>query len=304
MVDTIAPQTSAAHSGLKVGDIVLSVENKPVTNPNQVSKIIKSISGVNFCIRIERVATNYTYRVKYEETENKTPIKSTNNIEEENVVDNFVMVENTKLEDNIDPSKRTKSISSSLDKIKSVDKVPKLISCGNENMSKFAQTIGNFSLRKRKIASEKVTAGDSNKSTPSHSVSGTPQHCPKTPVPATNVVSSKKQFVTELPEIIRTDSSGSDVEVLSGVVEIFKGKEVFLNSIMAFNDEHTFQLKDGSKYLNINAWGILPTKKDILLGYINIPLTEVLNECLSSMLGHYTKSYSFLPPNNNPPNRY
>lgn len=116
-------------------------------------------------------------------------------------------------------------------------------------------------------------------------------------------LTDKKHSISEVPEIVRTDSESLDSELLSTTIETYKGQEVSLSSIVTFNDDYVFNLKEGYKYLNINVWGTIPGASDVLLGYANIPLAHILYECCSSMLGHYMKSYSFLPPNNIIPNR-
>lgn len=305
VVDNIIPQTPAAQAGLKNGDIILAVENKTVSSVTQVSKIIKSISSVNVTLRIERVACDYIFKAQQsEKTELKTPTTNTNSIEDtdvsicdpDNAIDNAIG-------DSLESSKKFKSLAN-IEKVKS-DKVPKIISASNENMSKFAQTIGSFSLRKRKQSMERASNESSTRSTPTASSPGTPQHTFKQhlAIVPSNIM-LKKHSISEVPEIVRTDLDTQDVEVLSSVVECHKGKEVNIGSIMIFNEEYIFSLKENHKYLNVNVWATTSSGKDVLVGYTNIPLTEILNECCNSMLGHYMRTYSFLPPNNVPPNKY
>lgn len=302
IVDTVTPQTVAARAGLKAGDVVLTVENKAITQVTQISKIIKSLPAANITLRIERMVNNYTYKLKdCDKTEDKTPTSNTN-IEEDllqSEQDSFVMVENVKTEDGSELSRKIKTVLINTEKPKTNDKVPKLISAGNENMSKFAQTIGNFSLRKRKTSMERASNDGSNKSTPTPSVPGTPQHTAlkQHSITIPNLLTTKKHSISEVPEIIKTDSDNSETEILTPI-EVCKGLETALASVINCNDDHMFVLKEGLKYLNVNVWGTTANLKDVLLGYVNIPLTEVLNECCNSMLGHYIRSYSFLPPNN------
>lgn len=302
IVDTVTPQTVAARAGLKAGDIVLSVENKPISQVTQISKIIKSLPAANITLRIERMVSNYIFKLKdCDKTEDKTPTSNTS-IEEDLLQsdqDSFVMVENIKTEENSETGRKIKIATTNIEKQKVNDKVPKLISAGNENMSKFAQTIGNFSLRKRKTSMERASNEGSNKSTPTPSVPGTPQHATlkQHSITIPNLLTTKKHSISEVPEIIRTDPDNFELELLSPV-EVCKGYETALASVISFNEDHMFMLKEGLKYLNVNIWGTTTNSKDVLLGYVNIPLTEVLNECCNSMLGHYIRSYSFLPPNN------
>lgn len=295
VVDVVTPQTPASKAGLKPGDVILAIENKSVLNVTQIGKLFKSVSAVNISIRVERIVNNYIFKFKdIDKTDNKTPL-ITNTDEDllQNDQDNFVMVDNVIKPDEGDDKKNKMDV-----KTKCCDKVPKLITT-NENVSKFAQTIGNFTLRKRKASSERTPSNEgSNKSTPTPSIPGTPQHIAKHTISIPNLLLTKKHSISEIPEIIRTNSDGGDAEILSPI-EICKSREIPISSVASFNDEYVFMLKEGLKYLNINVWG-MSNSKDVLLGYINIPLGEVLNECCNSMLGHYIRSYSFLPPNITP----
>ncbi|GJQ73115.1 hypothetical protein Trydic_g1744 [Trypoxylus dichotomus] len=300
-VDNITPQTPAAQAGLKLGDTILAVENRNVTNVTQVSKIIKSISGVNVTLRIERIASDYIFKSKYsEKTELRTPTTNTISIEYCELSNGEPDGTGDSIGDTLESSKKLKSLAN-IEKIRS-DKVPKVISASNENMSKFAQTIGSFSLRKRKQSVERTSNESSTRSTPTASSPGTPQHGFKQHLILPSNIMAKKHSISEVPEIVRTDLETQDVEVLTSIIECHRGKEVSISSIMSFNDEYVFNLKESYKYLNVNVWGTTSAGKDLLLGYTNIPLTEILSECCGSMLGHYIRTYSFLPPNNSPPN--
>ncbi|XP_017773044.1 PREDICTED: PDZ domain-containing protein 8 [Nicrophorus vespilloides] len=282
IVESVTPQTPAAIAGLKPADIVLAIENKNITNVSQISKIIKSITSVNISIKIERISSGYYYRqTKTDRLEN--PVICVN---DEDVVEqeSFVVLEKPEEVDVKKP--KTKS-----------DKMPKLISGGNENMSKFAQTLGNFTLRKRKTSVERASSGDSNKSTPTPSCPSTPQHSFKQAItiPA-NFILNKKNSISEMPEILQAEEN-----LESDLIDIHKSKEIGNNSIITFNDDFLFKLKETHKYLNVNVWGKI-VDKDTLLGFANIPLSEILNACCHSMLGHYVRTYSFLPPSNTIPN--
>ncbi|XP_065156770.1 PDZ domain-containing protein 8 isoform X2 [Atheta coriaria] len=308
-IDSVTPQTPAFHSGLRQGDVILAIENKNISNVSQISKIIKAITSVNISFKVERCTSNYVMKTTTVQTGNKTEEKTPticvndaiNDVSEGvDAAESFVMVDKNDKSDDSDGKKSAKSTRS--------EKMPKIITSGNENMSKFAQTLGNFALRKRKssVTSEKSAANNgetsSNKSTPNPSCPSTPQHGFKhhsISLP-TNFLQSKKHSISEVPEIIRTDTEAQECESLD-LIEVQKTAELPLKPLMDFNDEYSFQLKENAKYLNINIWGT-NTQREVLLGYANIPLCEILNACCSSLLGHYTRSYSFLPPNNTPPN--
>lgn len=282
LIDSVSPHSPAFRAGLRPNDIVVAVENRSVQTVPQVAKFIKSISAANITLRIERLVETYVLKQKHMEESEPKVVNITPEISEEPELmqteqDSFVLVDSVK-----DTRKR----------------VPKIIPT-NENMSKFAQTIGNFSLRKRKTS---VSETASTKNTPTSSNPGTPQHGSSIkPHPVQVNVMSKKNSICELPEIVRTDLDTACSEILT-TTEIYKSRELPFSTVLQFNDDFQFALKDGLKYLNVNVWATLADEKDLLLGYTNIPISHVLGECCNSFLGHYMRCYSFLPPNNIIPN--
>lgn len=265
IVESVSQHSCAYRSGLRTGDIVVLLDNKTVNTVQQVSKLFKSVQTTNITLRIRRQINNYIIRSKNcGDYDDKSVITN-----DENDDENFVIVEN---------------------KQENKKKVTKLMA-SNENMSKLAQTIGSFSLRKRKTSISQSSDGSSTKNTPNSSNPSTPQH---------SIIkqhsTNKKLSISELPELELTNDNNFN--------EIFKGKELPLSNLLQFKEDFQFNLRENQKYLNINVWGTTnDDEKDILLGYINIPLSHILNECLNSVLGHYIRSYSFLPPTNQQPNQ-
>lgn len=297
IIDSLSPHYAGARSGLKTGDVVLAIESKNVTTVQQISKLMKSLSNSCITFRVERVVDNYVIKGKdIDKKEIKTQSLPPEEIAEDTEInqaeqDSFVMVDKPKAAEESVDLKKAKHIPN----FKTPEKIPRLIT-GSENVSKIAQTIGSFSLRKRKPSTDR-SYSESTKTTPNTSVPSTPQHTKQH-----CTLSDKKQSIPEVPEIVRTDSESLDSEILSTVIETHKGQEKPLESVIQFQNEFLFNLKEGYKYLNVNVWGTRLNDSDILLGYANIPLAHVLYECCSSMLGYYIKSYSFLPPNNVIPN--
>lgn len=193
IIDSVSPHSTAFRSGLRPNDIVLTVENKTVQTVPQVAKLIKSISAANITLKVDRIVEHYIVKSKrVDEAETRITSNITPEVPDETELtqieqDSFVMVETVK-----DTKKR----------------VPKIIPT-NENMAKFAQTIGNFSLRKRKTS---VSESGSTKNTPTSSNPSTPQHGNLKQNVVQIPLSVKKNSICELPEIMRTDSEcNSDI---------------------------------------------------------------------------------------------
>ncbi|ENN72665.1 hypothetical protein YQE_10763, partial [Dendroctonus ponderosae] len=115
VVDSVTSNSCAYHAGLRAADVVVSVENKLVTTVPQVAKYMKSVSGTNVTLRVERAVENYIT--------NETELTQQEQ-------ESFVIIENIKKEER---------------KARAQKIIP-----SNENMAKLAQTISSFSLRKRK----------------------------------------------------------------------------------------------------------------------------------------------------------
>lgn len=81
------------------------------------------------------------------------------------------------------------------------------------------------------------------------------------------------------------------------ICQMFWTKNLPLKPIIPVDEETEFKLNENHKYLNINVWATVPGEKDeVLLGYLNIPLTALLAECQDSTVPHHMKRYQFLPP--------
>lgn len=299
-VETLVPNSPASNAGLCPGDNLLAVDSKTVNSMAQVAKTVKSIQSTSFCVRIRRVVKNYIFTSKQE-----LFISKTDSISKSESADDLDDILEDKKSD-VDLSKKPKSIVNLESRFRNSDKLPKILSSSNENVSKLAQTIGSFSLRKRKQSSERSSNDGSSKSTPNASNTNTPQH---TKYSATSALIFPKKMIdkTISEDIISLQSETTSPEIeyknLLELTECYEGPTQDLESVVTFNDEHSFNLKENDKYLNINIWGKNRQNEEVLLGYTNIPLLNVLNECCNSMLGHYISSYQFLPPENILPTR-
>lgn len=165
----------------------------------------------------------------------------------------------------------------------------------------------NFGLRKRRCSVENKSSDSSAGSTPPASGASTPLR----------QITTNKTRHPDIP-IIRTDSSecrnSERTDVLPDEEELFETggprqtehveicqmfwtKGMQIKPIIAFDEETEFKLNENHKYLNINVWATVPgEKEEVLLGYLNIPLTVLLAECQDSTVPHHMKRYQFLPP--------
>ncbi|XP_066255408.1 PDZ domain-containing protein 8 [Euwallacea similis] len=259
VVDSVTINSCAYHAGLRASDVVISVENKLVTLVPQVAKYMKSVAGSNVTLRVERVVDNYVAKWKLTE-------------EKELAVSLALDVKCDDSETELTQAEQESFVIVDVKKDERKPRSPKMMST-NENMAKIAQTISSFSLRKRKGGG------------------GSPGAAQKSRAP-----SSKKNSVCDLPEIVRTEVDSMESEQIFSQIEIFQGKILPVDNLLHFDDEFRFPIREGVKYININAWAIQANTPDVLLGYLNVPLNYVTSECSVSVLGHHSRRYSFLPP--------
>lgn len=312
-IETVIPHSPAFDAGLIPGDCLLAVDSKSVTNMAQIAKIVKSITAPSFCVRIRRVVKNYIFTSKQGFINSKTETQmfksdSADDLDDILNVDKLAVDKSKSdksITENVEISKKPKSIGNLEARFKNSDKLPKLLSTSNENVSKLAQTIGNFSLRKRKQSSERSSNEGSTKSTPNASTTNTPKHSSSNTTLFTKKMVDKT--ISEDTISITKSEISPEIEIknlpLQDMNECYESPLAELESVVNFNDEHSFTLRETDKYLNLNVWGRNKQNEDILLGYTNIPLLHVLNECCNSLMGHYISSFSFLPPDNTPPTR-
>ncbi|KAG7303969.1 hypothetical protein JYU34_010889 [Plutella xylostella] len=162
---------------------------------------------------------------------------------------------------------------------------------------------GNFGLRKRRCSVENKSSDSSAGSTPPASGENTPlkqANKNKHDIPIIRTDSSEcrmssESVLDEDQEVFETGGPRQSEHV--EICQMFWTKSVPLKPIIPFDEETEFKLNENHKYLNINVWATVPgEKEEVLLGYLNIPLTVLLNACQDSTVPHHTKRYQFLPP--------
>jgi PDZ domain-containing protein 8 len=116
--------------------------------------------------------------------------------------------------------------------------------------------------------SDTVSIGNENKiNEPQHSRDSSAKNTPKS--------SPKKIVVTTFPQHSTIDCS--------------------LTDFIRMNDTTTFNLNPSFKYLNVNIYGRSTSDDNTLLGYLNVPLENVLAECNESNL-EYIEKFMLNPP--------
>lgn len=280
IVDSIIPNTPATKANFCHGDILISIDGKKVSHINHISKIVKNLSAAHFMLRIERIVGGIL----------KTNAAEPDELE---VYEDFNDL-------NISFSKNSDSV-------------------------QIGGTIKNV-VRKNSI--DKATSSDSSRS-------NTPTHTPprkfddatklaKSPSRSLSRNNSETKYCDEMS--IKTSSivltkdssklSANDLDSQQFVHQSFINNDGFSSSMtmcpiyqqhntiecssggsfIEMNDLAYFKLSDNFSYLNVNVFGKTNLDENVLLGYLNISLHQVLAECSDSNAGQFFKQYTLTPP--------
>lgn len=259
MVDAIIPNTPAMKAHLCKGDMLVSIESKKINNINHIAKIIKSLNRPVFTLRIERIISGVI-----KSDLNTFRIGDVDEESYEVINDTSLNISFSKTADSVQISKNIRQ--SSIDKISnesSRSNTPSNSPCKNND------DIGNI-LRYRGLSrnnSDSKPSYDGSKClTPSKS-------CMK---------------------IFKSDSDPEN-EVQNDEFETHTTIECAVNSFISMNDLCQFKVNQKSQYLNLNILGRC-NDETILLGYLNIPVQNILYECSDSTLAHYVRQFTLNPP--------
>lgn len=117
--------------------------------------------------------------------------------------------------------------------------------------------------------------------------------------PSRNNVDTKNDDAAKCPTPIKTKKSDSDIEADADAndmeFETHSTIECTMNSFISMNDLCQFKISQKTQYLNLNVLGRC-NDETILLGYLNIPIQNVLYECSDSTLAHFIKQFKLIPP--------
>ncbi|CAH0600736.1 unnamed protein product [Chrysodeixis includens] len=306
LVDTVVPMSPAYRADLRRDDIVLAIDNKPVNNVAQVGKLLRLVERRAVTVRVKRGGSGACAR----RDEAAEPKRIKPNFSFRRVSE---VMEGVRLQ-----GMRAAASKSNLQDSESSP--AKTVEPQNETDAQAKQKIEpsrqpkpeqspstNLGLRKRRCSVENKSSDSSAGSTP-------PASGASTPLRQASVINKTVKH-PDIP-IIRTDSSecripekepSEEEEIFEvggprqcehvEICQMFWTKNTSLKPIIPFDEQTEFKLNENHKYLNINVWATVSgEKEEILLGYLNIPLTALLAECQDSTVPHHMKRYQFLPP--------
>lgn len=260
LIDAIIPNTPAVKAQLYKGDILVSIEGKRINNISQIAKLLKSFSRPVFYLRIERIVPGVI------KSDVNTFAVGGDVDEESYEVINDINISFSKTADTVQISKNVRQ--SSIDKL-STD-------------SSKSNTPTNSPIKCKEDLASKIRYRGPNRNNTD-------------PKPLDEVVKCTTPVKVNTKPKIDSENESDGGETIENELHMHSTIECNVNSFISMNDLCQFKLNQKSQFLNLNVLGRC-NDETILLGYLNIPIQNVLYECSDSTLAHFIKQFKLNPP--------
>lgn len=263
LVETVIPNTPAIKANISKGDMLVSIEGKNVSNINHIAKIVKGLNRHVFTMRIERIVRGL--------------IVSDGPIQRAAVADEDRDAADGPYEDMNDTSSASISFSKNADSVQ----------------------IGN---RTRQNSMDKASSDSSRSNTPTHSpcknrdgIFSRARSRSRSNNDAKSNADEDGERANGGPTKLRKEPEAGVNRIEENGFQQHTTAECDVNSFILLNDICRFKLNTNAVYFNLNIFGRC-NDEVILLGYLNIPVMNVLVECNDSTLGHFIKQFTLNPP--------
>ncbi|XP_037931626.1 PDZ domain-containing protein 8-like [Teleopsis dalmanni] len=256
-IDAVLPNTPACKSNLRSNDVLIAIEGKRVSTIQQVAKIVKALQTSVFTLRIERVIPG--------------------------IIRNDAILEDLELYEDLGDLSNVYSSNKPSDNELSVKYLATRHGSGDRGTSS-ESSLGNTptsSPKRVKLiprALKKTISRDSTDSTKEEDAKGKAKLTAK---------------VEEKPRR-RLKSLGDSV---NDVEHFYQHSTIDcrLSRLVNMEDLSNFKLDAQCKYLNCCVYGKC-SGDSLLLGFVNIPINQILAECCETSLTHCWKKYELNPP--------
>lgn len=260
-IEAVLPNTPACKSDLRPGDMLIAIEGKRVQSIQQVAKIFKSLQTSSYRLRIERVIPG--------------------------MIRNATILEDLELYEDLGDAHMGYSV------------------------GKTPTEINEFGGRH---SSTRQNTGDKGSSSES-SLGNTPTNSPKKSKLITKAL--KKTISREFSEhnkekedehkvksrqTLKTEdkAKGSPKLLIDTVGEMehfyqHSSVDRSINRLVHMHDLSSFKLDAKSRYLNVSVYS-KSAGDGLLLGFVNIPVGQILADCCETSLVQCWKKYELSPP--------
>ncbi|XP_028901506.1 PDZ domain-containing protein 8 isoform X2 [Zeugodacus cucurbitae] len=260
-VEAVLPNTPACKSDLRPGDILIAVEGKRVQSIQQVAKLFKSLQTSAYRLRIERVIPG--------------------------IIRNDAILEDLELYEDLGDAH---------------------MGYGLGKASTESNEFGGKQVPARQNTGEKGSSSES-------SLGNTPTNSPKKSKLITKAL--KKTISRELSEHNKDKEDDNKlkskqtlkaeekmkgspkvlIDTVGQVEHYYQHSTVdrSINRLIHMDDLSSFKLDVKSRYLNVGVYS-KSTGDGLLLGFVNIPVGQILAECCETSLVQCWKKYELSPP--------
>ncbi|XP_073831367.1 PDZ domain-containing protein 8-like isoform X1 [Musca autumnalis] len=280
-IEAVLPNTPACKSNLKVGDILLAIEGKRVSSIQQVAKIIKSLQANVFCLRIDRVIPG--------------------------IIRNDAILEDLDIYEDLGDAKSgygsvvQKTPEPGVPAAAGVAAIrPTTVAEKNTSSESSLSNTPTNSPKKTKLIAKALkktisrdhgdgsSKDDDGKLKPSKLAAKQQLNLPKVP----SRTNCESLLANLLPTSLTAAASGvHDVEHYYQHSTV----DCKLSRLIHMEDICNFKLDPHCRYLNISVYGKC-SGENLLLGFTNIPIYQILAECCETSLSQSFKAYELNPP--------
>ncbi|ESO99108.1 hypothetical protein LOTGIDRAFT_173946 [Lottia gigantea] len=294
IVEFVIPDSPAAIADIRKGDMLIAIGTTKISSTKQAAKLIKT-AGEKFMVRLERTQIKMNPDLKFvEENINVKESAEFEFSEESAVGDNngeeFISI--SFKQDGEEPK-----IKMSHDKPKTtINQSPPTHQ--QKPRSKTDLTVdGTPVLKKRSIGSESPASSFKRESSPH----GLRYRTHSDPGQLTKLIND------DVDSVHSTETDGGTVsDSDDDVSTVQKTKEVKSSQNPKWNHAMNFDITEQLRYLNLCIWCKIPEKTDksekvikperhLLVGHVNIPLSDLCLECLLTLEGQTKYKVNLLP---------
>lgn len=315
-IERLLPNTPASGSLLLAGDVLLLVEDKPVQTITQVSKYIKALTKREIVFRVERIQSgflrtggDYDDQAESGAYDDMTVEDGARLLKTASSSSVLTAVSTTALRKNSNASAISSDSSVATTPNNSPRKPPAV---ATDERTNTATSVGLSAARKLSKTSLRSQPDDAanphsqNGQPPSRSRSSELLLTDETIMQtfASDEISAAQplhpQQHQKLPVMMTTSPSttiltGSTEQIIVPVWHQHTTVNCLVNTLIKMNDLAHFELEPDSRWLNICVYGRCNDDTE-LLGYVNIPVANVLAESKQTSLWQLVKKEQLQPP--------
>lgn len=285
VVDSIIPNTPATMANVLPDDVLVYIENKKVSNVTQIYKIVKGLAKKEVTLRVERLVDGVMwhdngsdYADVYEDMDDFSNITPSKNVESVQADQKLLSKGSTEKIAQSDSSNKSLPTTPSNSPKKSTLRFKESQQDGGPSRSPLHQKLSNIETSKSSVSITSQSQSQRSVNTSSSSLFESDKENEKD-------LFNEMEFAT--PDVTQS--------VLEEKIQQHTTIDVLAKTTVRINDLTHFQLTKETHWLNLCVFG--KRDEDVeLLGYVNVPVSNMLIECNESNLWQIIKKFTLRPP--------